>query len=346
MKNPSKENIHCFTACNGKNITSSSHSMGPHEARIWFSISTSAIAILSSTSNIIIIYIVVRKPDMRTMANLLIMNMAISDLCSTLVGGAEILNNLLNSSGWIGGFIGDVTCKLTFCTIYASGLSSLYSLLAISVDRFLAVKKPLQHKARVSCLKYVITSIWLVSFAIGGIVMFSFGLKNDSSTGPNCTFVSVIVAGTICICTSFTVSFITMTILYIIIGVLLFTRKIPGETTNRDRQTAIKATIMMVAVMLVFLISWTPAMLVDCVVWTHLYLPSTIPIAVIYILTACHGFLNLCIYVKLNEKFRKGFLEILRSLACRPVRSVQPTSNEVLGLGQINQGQDLNENLN
>lgn len=337
-----------FPECNDINLTPSGHSMG-REATIWFSISTSFIAMLSTTSNIIIISIVARKRDMCTTVNLLISNMAISDLCSTLIGGAEILNNLLNISRWIGGFTGDVTCKLMFCFIYASCLSSLHTLLAISIDRFLAVKKPLQHKATgVGYLKYVITLIWLVSFALGAsVVMFSFGLKKGE---PRCTFIMVTISGTIPVCTSYATSFIVMTILYTLIGILLYTRKIPGQPAKRDRQTAIKATIMMFAVMMVFLVSWTPSMFMDCMVWAPLeFLPSTVPLPVFYMLVACHGFFNLCIYVKLNEKFRKGFLEIVQSLSCRPGRNVhhrQPVNNEVVVLGQLNLGQDTNGNRN
>jgi hypothetical protein len=279
---------------------------------------------------------------MRTTVNLLILNNAVADLLTTLVGGMELMNTILNNSAWIQGFIGDLICKFVFCCMYAGSISSLDSLLAISIDRYLAVTRPLQYKATTGYLKYVIYMIWLFSFLVGGIVMFTYGL--DNSSGENkCTFISKRIAGTICVCTNNAVPLVIMATLYTLIGCFLCTRRVPGQT-NRDIQTAMKATKMMVAVMLVFLVSWTPSILVDCVTWVSLKpktnLHAITPIPVYYLFVVSHGFLNLCVYVKLNEKFRKGFFEIPESMGCKTRRSVQQGYSESRGdieLGQVNQ---------
>lgn len=124
-----------------------------------------AAIVISMSGNTIIIWIVHKNKRMRNVTHFLIVNMAVADLLITVLHMPYKLQvQLTNSTAEVfGGLTGKLICKVVGYCQDVSIASSVLTLMAISIDRFMAVVFPLRratlnHKAR-----YVLVPIWIVS---------------------------------------------------------------------------------------------------------------------------------------------------------------------------------------
>ena len=97
-------------------------------------------------SNLLVLIVFKRNPSTRTNINVLIVNMAASDLLLPIFGLPLNLVPFLLGTGrfLIGGPVGEVLCKLVPFMAYISGSVSIQSLVLIAVERFIAVVYPLK----------------------------------------------------------------------------------------------------------------------------------------------------------------------------------------------------------
>lgn len=111
----------------------------PMEAKICKALAYSLLLVFSLLGNTLIIMVVCRDDKMKTTTNLLIVNMAVSDLLVPIFAmpraNVEIFYGNLR---WlIDGAFGEALCKLTSFFQDISTAVSVQSLVAISVERFL-----------------------------------------------------------------------------------------------------------------------------------------------------------------------------------------------------------------
>ena len=97
-------------------------------------------------SNLLVLTVFKRNPSTRTNINVLIVNMAASDLLLPIFGLPLNLVPFLLGTGrfLIGGPVGEVLCKLVPFMAHISGSVSIQSLVLIAVERFIAVVYPLK----------------------------------------------------------------------------------------------------------------------------------------------------------------------------------------------------------
>ncbi len=123
--------------------------------------------------------------EMRTATNFFLLNLAIADLCVALFCVYQNLSLYL-SSNWA---FGDLLCRMYHFIHALSYTASVYTLVVISVERYLAVVYPLLARRMLTINKLKITSIivWLISavcciprFFIYGTVSLEFdkGMSN------------------------------------------------------------------------------------------------------------------------------------------------------------------------
>ncbi|OCT99410.1 cholecystokinin receptor type A [Xenopus laevis] len=124
----------------------------------------SLIFLLSVLGNILVIAVLIRNKRMRTVTNIFLLSLAVSDLMLCLFCMPfTLIPNLLRDF-----IFGSVVCK---AATYFMGISvsvSTFNLVAISLERYSAICKPLQSRVwqtKSHALK-VIAATWCVSFAI------------------------------------------------------------------------------------------------------------------------------------------------------------------------------------
>ena len=113
-----------------------------------------------------------RTARMRKIAFNFIVNMAIADLCTTIINMPESLFvEIKDSDEWISGDIGIILCKLLpFCQQVCS-FCSILSLLTIAFDNFFAICLPLKKPMTRKLSRIIITITWLIP-CITSVPMF------------------------------------------------------------------------------------------------------------------------------------------------------------------------------
>ncbi|RCN52316.1 hypothetical protein ANCCAN_01358 [Ancylostoma caninum] len=101
--------------------------------------------------NIFVLYVLVSQPSLHTTTNFLVLSLTISDL---LLGTAIIPFAIIqeHSKDWL---FGDVGCRLWLTADVWFSTASIYNLLAISFDRYMAVKQPIRYPS-ISSKRWVV----------------------------------------------------------------------------------------------------------------------------------------------------------------------------------------------
>jgi hypothetical protein len=126
-----------------------------------------------------VIAVLALNRGMRTATNFFLLNLAIADLCVALFCVYQNLSLYL-SSNWA---FGDLLCRMYHFIHALSYTASVYTLVVISVERYLAVVYPLlaRRMLTINKLKITLIIVWLISavcciprFFIFGTVTLEF----------------------------------------------------------------------------------------------------------------------------------------------------------------------------
>ncbi|NXG49595.1 NPFF2 protein, partial [Psilopogon haemacephalus] len=127
-----------------------------------FIVSYLLIFLLCMLGNGVVCFTVLRSRHMRTVTNLFILNLAVSDL---LVGifcmPTTLLDNII--AGWP---FGSLVCKMSGMVQGISVSASVFTLVAIAVDRVRCIVHPFKQKLSVPSAVAIIALIWLLAVAI------------------------------------------------------------------------------------------------------------------------------------------------------------------------------------
>lgn len=137
--------------------------------------------LIGVAGNVMTILVVSKYRDMRTTTNLYLCSMAVSDLLIFLCMPLD-LYRMWRYRPWR---FGDALCKLFQFVSESSTYSTILSITALSVERYLAVCFPLRAKALVTKrrVRALICLLWTVSLLSAGPVFVMVGVERDT-TGP------------------------------------------------------------------------------------------------------------------------------------------------------------------
>ncbi|TNN82719.1 Adenosine receptor A2b [Liparis tanakae] len=146
------------------------------------------IAVLSISGNVLVCWAVAINTTLKNATNYFLVSLAVADI---LVGCLAIPFAITISIGIHLDFYG---CLFLACFVLVLTQSSIFSLLAIAIDRYVAVKIPLRYKELMTgkTAREIIAILWILSFVIGLIPFFGWNLKskscgNGSSGADNAT---------------------------------------------------------------------------------------------------------------------------------------------------------------
>ena len=150
-----KANENCFSLIN------------PEALKIGQTVALSLILVVSLVGNSLIVLTVYKTPTLRKPINMLIANMAMSDLLYPIFLVPVRLAEGHVGSWPIGGTLGQALCKLHPFLSDVSSLVSIQSLVLITADRFVAVVVPLRSPliSRKLCLFFIAVT-WIVAMAV------------------------------------------------------------------------------------------------------------------------------------------------------------------------------------
>ncbi|CAI5695887.1 growth hormone secretagogue receptor a isoform X2 [Oreochromis niloticus] len=208
--------------------------------------------LIGVAGNVMTILVVSKYRDMRTTTNLYLCSMAVSDLLIFLCMPLD-LYRMWRYRPWR---FGDALCKLFQFVSESSTYSTILSITALSVERYLAICFPLRAKALVTKrrVRALICLLWTVSLLSAGPVFVMVGVEQDTM-GP-LNFSSWMNETNLFLETED-----TRELLYSLIGRRLWQRHRETNMSNRvsHRDKSNRQTIkMLVVVVLAFVLCWLP----------------------------------------------------------------------------------------
>ncbi|XP_067084058.1 neuropeptide FF receptor 2a [Osmerus mordax] len=302
-----------------------------------FIVSYLLIFLVCMVGNGVVCFLVLRSKNMRTVTNLFILNLAVSDL---LVGifcmPTTLLDNII--TGWP---FGSLVCKMSGMVQGISVSASVFTLVAIAVDRFRCIVYPFKQKLALSTATVIIVIIWLLAVSImcpSGVMLqvtkeqtvrillgdgnqtrpFYWCRENWPSQEMRKIYTTVLFANI------YLAPLSLIVIMYARIGITLFKTAVPtvGKPGHDNRNMVSKKKLrvikMLLIVALLFIVSWLP-------LWTLMMLSDYARLTEhqhrvinIYIYPFAHWLaffnssVNPIIYGFFNENFRRGFQAVFK----------------------------------
>ncbi|KAK7135138.1 hypothetical protein R3I93_018290 [Phoxinus phoxinus] len=315
---------------------------------------------LCMLGNLLVCFIVLKNRQMRTVTNIFILNLAISDL---LVGilclPITLVDNLI--TGWP---FDVVICKMSGLVQGASVSASVFTLVAIAVERFRCIVYPFQRKLTQRQAIISIAFIWALAVAImcpSAVTLtvsqdvLHFMVDRDNITYPLFTCweawpeLSMRKIYTTVLFSHIYLAPVTLiAIMYTRIAVKLV--KSPAsirdaraeDESRRVFRRKLRVVNMLLMVALLFTVSWLPLWILMMLTDYGNLSPAQLDLVAVYIFPFAHWLaffnssVNPVVYGYFNENFRRGFQAAFRLGVCvvkEPRRSGTWKHNRVFADG-------------
>ncbi|CAD7089962.1 unnamed protein product [Hermetia illucens] len=273
------------------------------------------IAVTGLFGNSLVILVVIANPQMRSTTNLLIVNLAVADLlfvifCIPFTATDYVL------SQWP---FGDTWCKCVQYLIVLFAHASIYTLVLMSLDRYLAVVHPIRSRS-IRTEKYTrmaITILWVVICTAFSPIAFMHGLDYCDSTEdtlccrflyttyPMATFHITFMA------TSFIVPLVLISGLYIRMIIRLWTTVVGNKLSTESQKGRKRVTRLVVVVVVAFASLWFPIQVILVLKSVDMYSMDSTFKVLLQIFSQTLAYTSACInpllYAFLSENFRKAF---------------------------------------
>lgn len=274
--------------------------------------------------NLLVITVVITNKQMRNTTNILILSLAIADLmfivfCVPFTATGYVVPK------WP---FGDVWCKLTNYMTYVCAYASVYTLVLMSLDRYLAVVHPIRSMS----IRTVLYATLMVSFTWGAIlvanipIVFQFGIFNYTYYGEDrrkCLNIAARSQPSVekyffgfFFGFGYAIPLILVCILYGLLLKRLLYNVAPrrGQSSDSGSRVKRRVTRMAIIVVAIFAVCWLP---IQVALLVQHFSEPTFNIFFIGFQMAgnCLAYMNSCVnpilYAFLSENFRKGFRKLL-----------------------------------
>lgn len=275
--------------------------------------------IVATAGNIIVIWIVLAHKRMRTVTNYFLVNLSIAD---TMVSTLNVTFNytyMLNVD-WP---FGNLYCKISQFVAILSICASVFTLMAISIDRYIAIMDPLRPRMGKRSTLCIAAAIWIVGIIISCPMLFFFTTYDmpdrvvcysEWPDGPTNHSLIEYVYNVVFMFLTYFLPIGSMTFTYARIGFELWGSKSIGECTQRQLEnikSKRRVVKMMVVVVVIFAVCWLPFQIYFIVTSYYPELTDQPYIQDVYLaiywLAMSNSMYNPIIYCWMNSRFRRGF---------------------------------------
>ena len=295
------------------------------------------VSVLGIVSNSLVCYLILRYEFLRTIVNLLILNLAISDIVAGIAVYPFVFLDI--QSTIIRGKSANFLCGLSegLTVFFVAAQVSLLTLSILSISRYLVINHPLRlsWKLKKNNVKWIIAFAWIISTALllPSTLSFSYDEKQNDckrewapGVHPFTYFIATGILG-------FTIPLFSLTFTYFTTLYTLWFKK--DVSMRRNSISSVKGNlrlkkrviVLLGMLLLVYLVCWLPF----AVYWLFSvglgYYSKTIEddiaakrVAKVCIFIAlCNTMLNPIIYAYSNRQLREAFL---RSVQVKKVHSI------------------------
>ncbi|XP_041455697.1 neuropeptide Y receptor type 1-like [Lytechinus variegatus] len=134
------------------------------------------VLIFGVVANLSIIWIVLKNKRLRSTPNIIVVNLTIGDLLCLIVNLPFIIDfHIRRERHWV---FGEFMCKFAHSSMVTSGCITVYSLMALAIERYLAIAWPWRNRDSSRCVRMsrscfcgptwqIVFLIWLGAFTVG-----------------------------------------------------------------------------------------------------------------------------------------------------------------------------------
>ena len=282
------------------------------EIEVGFTVAFVVTILVALAGNTLLIYIVWKKPETRTLTSFMFVNMAVADLLTALLQMPITVTFLLEEAHWIPGLAGEITCKCFYYAAYISITASILSLTIIAVDRFFAVLYPFHDIRWFRKAQIVSPIIWIVSLALMAVSVTAVTLDEDSLCSYHFAEAKVSEKGffTLFFVVNYLVPLVIISILYGAIIYKLRSYKAnsieEGRNSQEEQQKKKQLVRMLVIIVAVFALCWLPTNVFQLELgMTGDSSFSAFGVYISFLLSQGNSAINPWLYIGLNRKFRQ-----------------------------------------
>ncbi|XP_042909337.1 tachykinin-like peptides receptor 86C isoform X2 [Parasteatoda tepidariorum] len=283
--------------------------------------------------NAIVIWIILAHRRMRTITNLFLLNLAIADFL--LASGNAIFNFVfMLESHWP---FGEGFCIISNFVANLTVSTSVFTILAMSIDRFIAIVRPLRPRMSRLAAYAILTTVWIAgailscpSILYSTTMTFRYADRGHRTIcylvwpdGPAGHSYSDHIYNIVFLVLTYALPMVCMAITYSWVGLVLWGSQVIGENSDfqndviRSKQRVVH---MLVAIVILFGICWLPYHAYFLYVYHHQDALSSQYIQHVYLAIYWLAMSNSCynpiVYYWMNSKFRDYF----RTVMCLPRR--------------------------
>ena len=281
---------------------------------------------VSLLGNSLVLHVVYRRRSMRSVMNLLIVNMAVADLLVTIFIMPYSTSYIYISHRWFGGLFGEVLCKAVHFSLTTSIAASVFTMTVMTVDRFVAIVYVWRRSLTLGKSKIALAVIWVLSLACMAINLYVYRVGStpgsywcypdwkpafDNKTSPKIFAIIVFVA-------LYLVPLLLMAVLYTVICHALWKKSFEenctsggGHHIDSSKKRVIK---MLITIVISFGVCWLPLHVshyyINYELATYTCWPRWLQLGSFW-LGHSNSALNPCIYVYFNKTFRRAFMDAL-----------------------------------
>ena len=282
---------------------------------------------LAFLGNSLVVAAIWRNHRLQTVINLLIFNMAVSDMLTLFFSLPRRIQTIyLPKSVWlVDGILGTVTCKIAPFGEDTLIIVSVTTLQTIAIERFYAVLYPMKRQpidSKKKCF-ILIAFTWIISALYPAKYLYTNEISYKGTT-PYCVFNPVGNVFELVVLASITIiPFLVLCSLNSAIILSLHRQKanlhLASDERRRRTKENFRVTYMLVTVVVVFAVSWIPFTVysfLNVLVWgswdlCNLSYEFRQLLFIGDFLTFVYTAINPLIYYVFNENYRKGFHKLL-----------------------------------
>lgn len=304
----------------------------------------SILIVMSVIGNTLVIATVVRNSNkrMRTVSNILIVNLSVADLLVSLINMPSKIAEIYIANAWLfSGTIGFVSCKIMRLLPFLAVFVSTQSFSVLALDRFFAVYFPIKKPITTKVAYLLVGLVWVLSIGFYYVYCHSATLVQGHGIAYCQIDPDVVFHGVKGFMRFVWVEFSVVIIVPLVVSLVLYAatmiklwkRKVPRSSTfstyytDRVNRKVLK---MLVTVFMVFLICWLPSWIwiINCVrIETMPDLPAfcfSENFAISrFIVAYSNSSITPLVYLVFSENYRQGFVDIIVAISCCPsVRNV------------------------
>ena len=292
--------------------------------------------VIGVVANILILVVLKRTPSMHSVTNVLLCNLAVSDLMFLLRPLLDVVVSYLielNSPGPVF----DIFCKFLFAIPNVLFACSVLTLTVIAVERYQALVNTMASKLKLTSnnVKYIILAVWIIGF-VSAVPDYIFVTGSvDLKTGQNiCSFIE----GSIGIVKNLTVTFVVLVVFVpmkvicfcyfrIIYGVYvsktILSINSAGNEETRMRRKLVKISMLATVA---FILCFGPRGVITVLFYLEL-LPEEFfknrAIVVVYVLSFLKPIINPFLYAFQSTNYHVAIKSMFRSRCCKTRKSKQ-----------------------